>query len=290
MSELVPENLGHCLAASLARARLMRPPESHCRAARVVALLHRASGEGGGVWDVMANKLPALINNNIWHSHHGNVFVVHSRAVVTPFCPDSQDMGMMSWGFAGCPVCCIHASSEQGEVTRARHLEGPCGHCSWGRSFVALVKVLIQIKPRKQCDTSTHLTFSSHQNREVPKFTWNVISFPGQLFFLKFHKHAALLRLTKEFAFLRAVIKNFHSVYKRNRRVVTGDPTSCHSHAWVTDLHWSLAKLFSWRYWTRIVTFSWCAIGVYWWQVSSLRTTAVKGPVSWFSSTQKPKS
>lgn len=139
------------------------------------------------------------------------------------------------WMWGPCPevlvvssACCTQTLSEQGEITRAGHLEGPCGHCSWGRSFVCLVKVLMQVKPEKQRDTSTHLTSAATKN--VTKYTGDVISFSRQLF-LTFHKHAALLGLTKEFAFSGAVIKDFHSVFERSRRVVRGDPTSCHSHA-----------------------------------------------------------
>lgn len=107
MSELVPENLGHCLVASLVRAWLMRPPESPC--------------EQPGV--VMTKKVPSLIYHNVWHSHHGSVLVMQLWSPLLSWLSGcGGDVWRFCWsGFSWSGVLC--AAFRAGERSRARHLQ-----------------------------------------------------------------------------------------------------------------------------------------------------------------------
>lgn len=79
----------------------------------------------------------------------------------------------MSGGFAGLVflglVSCVLHSEQVREPEE--------GTCSWGKSFVGLVRVLIQFKSQHTSD------ISSHPKREEPKFTWDVNKFFLTTFF-----------------------------------------------------------------------------------------------------------
>lgn len=71
--------------------------------------------------------------------------------------------GFVGLVFLGLVSCVLHSEQVR---------EAEQGTCSWGRSFVGLMKVLIQVKPQQHTSD-----ISSHPKREEPKFTWDVNKF-----------------------------------------------------------------------------------------------------------------